>query len=93
MAVDAAARRARWIVYLVLGVQTLLFVAMVRGWVAGAVPIAAYWAGTWSVILVIRQTEHAAHPEQVGWWTWAPLLLGGFGLLTWLRHLDREHSN
>lgn len=50
-----------------------------------------YWGSGAALVVTIRRVETATHPEQRGWWTWLPLLLGAFGLLSWLRHLDREH--
>lgn len=50
-----------------------------------------YWGSGAALVAIIRRVETATHPAQRGWWTWLPLLLGAFGLLGWLRHLDREH--
>jgi hypothetical protein len=92
MVLDPVSTRGRQLVYVVLAVQVALIAALAKGWVAGAVPLAGYWLLTWALIIVIRRTERAVHPEQTGWWTWIPLLLGTWGLLMWLRHLDHEHN-
>lgn len=81
----------RRLAYAVLLGNLVLALLYYRGHVHPVLAGLLYWASGATLVVAIRRVETATHPEQRGWWTWLPLLLGTVGLLSWLRHLDREH--
>lgn len=82
---------AKRMVYALVVFDVLLIVAAGAGYMPLVLFIVLYWASGLGIVGTIHTVEDDVHPEQRGWWTLLPLALGGFGLLAWLRHLDREH--
>lgn len=81
----------RRLVYAVMVGNLVLALLYYRDLVHPVLAGLLYWGSGAALVITIRRVETATHPEQRGWWTWLPLLLGAVGLLSWLRHLDREH--
>lgn len=82
---------AKRMVYAIVTFDVLLLLAAGPGYIPLVLFVVLYWATALSILGVIYTVEGEVHPEQRGWWTLLPLALGGFGLLAWLRHLDKEH--
>lgn len=78
-------------VYAIVAFDVLLLLAAGSGYMPLVLFVVLYWATALGILGMIHTVEGEVHPEQRGWWTLLPLVLGGFGLLSWLRHLDRDH--
>lgn len=85
------AKLAKRIVYGIVVFDAVLFVAYSIEFVPSLAFGILYWGSGLAMLGLIHKVESAAHPEQRWWWTLLPAAIGGFGLLSWLRHLDRDH--
>lgn len=82
---------AKKIVYVIVVLDVIVIFAYYYGYLP-AVPVGLlYWGSGLAIIGLIHKVESESHREQRWWWTLLPLAIGGFGLLSWLRHLDRDH--
>lgn len=82
---------AKRIVYVILAFDVVLMVVYGSGYIPLLLAIIVHWAGALGIVGAVHTVEDDVHPDQRGWWTLLTVAFGGFGLLAWLRHLDKEH--
>lgn len=81
---------AKGIVYGIVALDVVLFIAYFNELLPAFAFGVLYWGSGLAMLAVIYETEAETHPEQ-RWWILLPVAIGAFGLLSWLRHLDRDH--
>lgn len=84
-------RLAKRIVYGIGAFDAVLILAYFNEFLSLVAFGTLYWGSGVAMLGLIHKVEAEAHPEQRWWWTLLPVAIGGFGLLSWLRHLDRNH--
>lgn len=81
---------AKRIVYAIFAFDVAVVFAYYYGYLPAIPAGLLYWGSGLAIVGLIHKVESESHREQRWWWTLLPLAIGGFGLLSWLRHLDRD---
>lgn len=82
---------AKRFVYGILAFDVVLILGFGNGYIPLVLALILHWAGALGIVGTVHTVENDVHPDQRGWWTLLTVAFGMFGLLAWLRHLDKEH--